>query len=72
MITIKRYPNNRKMYDFTLKDYITLDEVAFYVKRGKEFRITCSETGKDLTKLQLLLLAVKEERQRLKELPNEQ
>lgn len=67
-IKIKRYSSNRKMYDYTLKDYVIMEDIQLYVNQGKTFMVTCDKTGQDLTKLVTLLAAAGQEKTRLKDL----
>lgn len=45
---IKRYAN-RKLYDTATKSYVTLDDVAEYIRQESAVEIIDNETGKDLT-----------------------
>jgi polyhydroxyalkanoate synthesis repressor PhaR len=48
MLIIKRYAN-RKLYDTTAKQYITLAGIADLIRQGVEVRVIDHETGDDLT-----------------------
>ena len=48
MHTIKKYVN-RKMYDTTDKQYVSLSDVAELIKSGEEVSIIDNKTGEDLT-----------------------
>lgn len=48
MHKIKRYAN-RKLYDSTDKNYITLDQIAELIKAGQEISVVDNQTGEDLT-----------------------
>lgn len=48
MLTIKRYAN-RKLYDTSTKQYITLAGIANLIRQGEEVRVIDHETGDDLT-----------------------
>ena len=50
MLVIKRYPN-RKLYDTTAKQYITLEGIAARIRDGEEVQIVDHATGEDLTTL---------------------
>ncbi|HEX7127175.1 MAG TPA: polyhydroxyalkanoate synthesis regulator DNA-binding domain-containing protein [Thermodesulfobacteriota bacterium] len=49
MVTIRRYRNNRKLYDTARSRYVTLQDVATLVRRGEPLRVIDSESGEDLT-----------------------
>lgn len=48
MHIVKKYAN-RKMYDTTMKRYLTMDRLAELIKAGEEVSIIDNETGEDLT-----------------------
>ena len=48
MHKIKRYAN-RKLYDTTDKNYITLDQISGLIKAGQEVSVVYNQTGEDLT-----------------------
>jgi polyhydroxyalkanoate synthesis repressor PhaR len=48
MHKIKRYAN-RKLYDVTDKNYITLDGISELIKAGEEISVVDNRTGQDLT-----------------------
>ena len=48
MHIIKKYAN-RKMYDRTAKQYITMDQLSELIKSGEEVQIVDNSTGEDLT-----------------------
>jgi polyhydroxyalkanoate synthesis repressor PhaR len=52
MPVIKRYPN-RKLYDTSAKQYITLEDVATLVRRGLNVTVVDHASGEDLTALTL-------------------
>ena len=52
-ILIKRYAS-RRLYNTKTSDYITLDEVATYIRDGKDVQIIDRKTGEDLTRQYLL------------------
>jgi len=45
---VKKY-GNRRLYDTDESKYITLEELAESVRRGKEVRVVDAKTGEDLT-----------------------
>ncbi len=60
MKLIKKY-KNRRLYDTSLSQYITLDQLQRYVVEGVAFKIEDSETNKDITNSILLQILVEME-----------
>jgi len=48
-IVIKRYAS-RKLYDADAKEYVTLEDIARYIREGREVQIIDKGTGEDLTR----------------------
>ena len=61
MPVIKRYPN-RKLYDTTAKQYVSLEGIADLVRQGAEVQVVDHATGEDLTTLTLTQIIVEQER----------
>ncbi len=61
MKTIKRYPN-RKLYDTGESRYITLEEIAAFLRQGGEVRVVDSRTAEDITTVTLAQVLVGEEK----------
>lgn len=61
MPVIKRY-SNRKLYDTESKRYVTLDDVAEFIRRGDDVRVVDHVTGDDLTSTTLLQVIFEEEK----------
>ncbi len=61
MIVIKRYPN-RKLYDTSVKRYITLDGIAGLIRDGQEVQVLDHTTGEDLTALTLTQIIFEQEK----------
>lgn len=59
MHLIKKYAN-RKLYDTTDKQYLTMDKLAELIKNGAEVTIMDNETGRDLTASILTQLLARE------------
>ncbi|MCB1661463.1 MAG: polyhydroxyalkanoate synthesis repressor PhaR [Pseudomonadales bacterium] len=53
MRLLKKYPN-RRLYDTTDSQFVTLEDVKQLVLKHDEFRVEDSKTGKDLTSAVLL------------------
>lgn len=52
-ILIKRYAS-RRLYNTQISDYVTLDEIATYIKEGKDVQIIDRKSGDDITRQYLL------------------
>lgn len=52
-VVIKRYAS-RKLYDAAAKEYVTLEDIARYIKEGREIQIIDKKTGEDLTRQYLV------------------
>lgn len=61
MIIVKRYPN-RKLYNTSAKQYITLEGVANLIREGEELQILDHATGEDLTALTLTQIIFEQEK----------
>ena len=61
MRTIKRY-SNRKLYDTFDKHYVTLADVAGFVRNGDEVKVTDHVSGADLTSATLAQIIFEEEK----------
>ena len=60
---VKRY-SNRKLYDTSESRYVTLDEIARWVKAGEEVKILENESGDDLTAVTFAQIILEEERKK--------
>jgi polyhydroxyalkanoate synthesis repressor PhaR len=67
-ILIKRYPN-RKLYDTTEKQYITLEGISDLIRQGKEIKVVDNVTGDDLTAVILSQVIFDNEKKRSGFLP---
>lgn len=61
MPVIKRYAN-RKLYDTESKRYVTLEDLANFIRQGENVRVVDHVTGEDLTSLTLLQVIFEEEK----------
>lgn len=61
MPLIKRYAN-RKLYDTDAKRYVTLDDLAGFIREGEEVRVVDHVTGDDLTSITLLQVIFEEQK----------
>jgi polyhydroxyalkanoate synthesis repressor PhaR len=69
MPIIKRYPN-RKLYNTTAKQYVSLEGIAEMIRRGDEVQVVDHTTGEDLTTLTLTQIIVEQEKQQSGFLPS--
>ena len=56
---IKKY-GNRRLYNTSTSQYITLEEVAALVRNGKQVRVVDAKTGQDLTRVTLTQIIVED------------
>lgn len=61
MPVIKRY-SNRKLYDTDSKRYVTLEDLAEFIRRGEDVRVVDHVSGDDLTSMTLLQVVFEEEK----------
>jgi polyhydroxyalkanoate synthesis repressor PhaR len=61
MPVIKRYAN-RKLYDTEAKRYVTLEDLAEFVRNGEEVQVVDHVTGEDLTSTTLLQVIFDEQK----------
>lgn len=61
MPVIKRY-SNRKLYDVEAKQYVTLDNLAEFIRKGEDIRVVDHGTGEDLTSITLLQVVFEEQK----------
>ncbi len=67
-IVIKRYPN-RKLYDTSEKQYITLDHISELIREGVEIQVVDHATGEDLTAVTLTQIIFEQEKKQSGFLP---
>lgn len=61
MILIKRYPN-RKLYNTSTKQYITLTGLADLIREGAEIQVIDHASGEDLTAVTLTQVVLEQEK----------
>ncbi len=59
-LLIKRYAS-RRLYNTETSDYVTLDEIAAFIRNGREVRIIDLKSGDDLTRQYLLQIIAEHE-----------
>ncbi|MCB9993159.1 MAG: polyhydroxyalkanoate synthesis repressor PhaR [Hyphomicrobiaceae bacterium] len=69
-ILIKRYAS-RKLYDAGARVYVTLDDIAKYIRDGKQVRVVDKDTGEDLTSQILIQIIADRDAKGESALPND-
>ena len=69
-IVIKKYPN-RRLYDTAASRYINLEDIAGFIREGKDVQVVDAQTGEDLTRLTLTQIIVDDAKQQPTGLPLE-
>ena len=59
-LLIKRYAS-RRLYNTETSDYVTLDDIAGFIRDGREVQIVDLKTGDDLTRQYLLQIIAEHE-----------
>ena len=69
-VVIKKY-GNRRLYDTARSRYVNLDDIAGFVREGKEVQVVDAKTGQDLTRLTLTQIIMGDAKDRPTGLPLE-
>lgn len=69
-IVIKKYPN-RRLYDTAKSRYINLEDIAVFIREGKDVQVVDAQTGEDLTRVTLTQIIVDDAKQQPTGLPLE-
>jgi polyhydroxyalkanoate synthesis repressor PhaR len=69
-IVIKKY-GNRRLYDSSSSKYVNLDEIAGFIREGKEVQIVDAKTGQDLTRVTLTQIITEDAKDKPTGLPLE-
>ena len=69
-IVIKKYPN-RRLYDTSSSRYISLEDIAAFIREGKDVQVVDAQTGEDLTRVTLTQIIVDDAKQQPTGLPLE-
>jgi polyhydroxyalkanoate synthesis repressor PhaR len=51
-VVIKKY-GNRRLYDTASSSYVNLDDIARFIREGKQVQVVDAKTGRDLTRVTL-------------------
>jgi polyhydroxyalkanoate synthesis repressor PhaR len=60
---VKRY-SNRKLYDSATSRYVSLEDVAGFIRAGEEVQVIDNSSGDDLTSVTLAQIILEDERQK--------
>ena len=69
-VLIKKY-GNRRLYDTAGSRYVNLDDLAAFVREGKEVRVVDAKTGRDLTRVTLTQIITEDAKDKPTGLPLE-
>ena len=69
-IVIKKYPN-RRLYDTAASKYINLEDIATFVREGKDVQVVDAQTGEDVTRVTLTQIIMDDAKQQPTGLPLE-
>ncbi len=69
-VVIKKY-GNRRLYDTAASRYVNLDEIAGFVREGKDVQVLDAKTGKDLTRVTLTQIITEDAKEKPTGLPLE-
>jgi polyhydroxyalkanoate synthesis repressor PhaR len=69
-VVIKKY-GNRRLYDTTGSCYVNLDDIAAFIREGKEVRVEDAKTGRDLTRVTLTQIITEDAKEKPTGLPLE-
>jgi polyhydroxyalkanoate synthesis repressor PhaR len=69
-IVIRKYPN-RRLYDTSASRYINLEDIARFIREGKDVQVVDAQTGEDLTRVTLTQIIVDDAKQQPTGLPLE-
>jgi polyhydroxyalkanoate synthesis repressor PhaR len=69
-VVIKKY-GNRRLYDSSSSKYVNLDDIAGFIREGKEVQIVDAKTGKDLTRVTLTQIITEDAKEKPTGLPLE-
>ncbi len=69
-VVIKKY-GNRRLYDTAASRYVNLDEIAGFIRKGKDVRVLDAKTGKDLTRVTLTQIITEDAKEKPTGLPLE-
>jgi polyhydroxyalkanoate synthesis repressor PhaR len=69
-VLVKKY-GNRRLYDTTDSRYINLDDIAAFIREGRDVKVVDAKTGKDLTRVTLTQIITEDAKEKPTGLPLE-
>jgi len=69
-VVIKKY-GNRRLYDSTNSRYVNLDEIAGFIREGRDVKVVDAKTGQDLTRVTLTQIITEDAKDKPTGLPLE-
>jgi len=69
-VLIKKY-GNRRLYDSVNSTYVNLDDIARFIREGKEVKVVDAKTGQDLTRVTLTQIITEDAKEKPTGLPLE-
>jgi polyhydroxyalkanoate synthesis repressor PhaR len=69
-VIIKKY-GNRRLYDTAASRYVNLEDIARFVREGKEVRVVDAKSGRDLTRVTLTQIITEDAKDKPTGLPLE-
>ncbi|HXZ13473.1 MAG TPA: polyhydroxyalkanoate synthesis regulator DNA-binding domain-containing protein [Candidatus Sulfotelmatobacter sp.] len=69
-VVIKKY-GNRRLYDTTHSRYVNLDDIAAFIRQGKDVKVLDAKSGRDLTRLTLTQIITEDAKEKPTGLPLE-
>jgi polyhydroxyalkanoate synthesis repressor PhaR len=69
-VLIKKY-GNRRLYDCSNSKYVNLDDLAGFIREGREVQVVDAKTGKDLTRVTLTQIITEDAKDKPTGLPLE-
>ena len=69
-VLIRKY-GNRRLYDSSNSKYVNLDDIAAFIREGKEVKVVDAKTGRDLTRVTLTQIITEDAKEKPTGLPLE-
>jgi polyhydroxyalkanoate synthesis repressor PhaR len=69
-VLIKKY-GNRRLYDTAGSRYVNLDDIAAFIREGRDVQVVDAKTGKDLTRVTLTQIITEDAKEKPTGLPLE-
>jgi polyhydroxyalkanoate synthesis repressor PhaR len=69
-VIIKKY-GNRRLYDTAASRYVNLEEIAAFIREGKDVKVVDAKTGRDLTRVTLTQIITEDAKEKPTGLPLE-